>query len=48
LKKIILKFCSFAIAITAIASNACRGNWYQPEEPEGFNLFCKIHRKDQE
>lgn len=28
------KLCAFAIGVAAIAPECCRGNWYEPEEPE--------------
>lgn len=30
------KLCAFAIGVAAIAPECCRGNWYEPEEPEGL------------
>lgn len=45
MRKLLMKLCSVAIVIAAIAPNACRGNWYQPEEPVGFSKFVKNCKK---
>lgn len=31
--------CSMAVIVSGISSMSCRFNWYQPEEPEGFEAF---------
>ena len=41
MRKLIFKLCTFVVTIATIAPNACRGNWYQPEEPEGLNEFLQ-------
>lgn len=32
---------AFAMSIAAIAVYGCRFKYYQPEEPEGLEEFCK-------
>lgn len=39
MKNLLFKLCSFALVIATIAPNTCRGNWYQPLEPEGLEKF---------
>ena len=41
MRKILLELCSFNIIVASIAPNACRANWYQPNEPEGIEKFLK-------
>ncbi|MBQ5674643.1 MAG: cyclic lactone autoinducer peptide [Lachnospiraceae bacterium] len=36
MEKILLELCLFTIIVASIVPNACRTNWYQPNEPEGF------------
>lgn len=33
------KICALAIGVTAIAGQACRAQWYEPEMPEGLEEF---------
>lgn len=35
------RLCAFAVGVASIAPLCCRGNWYQPEEPEGLETFMK-------
>ena len=41
------KLCAFAIGVAAIAPECCRGNWYEPEEPEGLEEVLKKSGKVQ-
>lgn len=41
MRRLIFKLCTFAETIASIAPNACRGSWYQPEEPEGLKEFLQ-------
>lgn len=37
--------CALAILISSVSVDVCRGNWYQPKEPEGLQDFLKGQRK---
>lgn len=47
LKKIITKvlinngtrLCALAVVMASISPMCCRGNWYQPKEPDGLEEF---------
>ncbi len=39
LLKIARKICKIAITIAAVAPMCCRGNFYEPDEPEGLDDF---------
>lgn len=43
LKQVILKhahkICAIAVSVASIAPVCCRGNWYQPDEPDGIKEF---------
>ncbi len=32
---------AIALAVASVAALCCRGDWYQPEEPEGLSEFAK-------
>lgn len=32
---------AIALAVASAATMCCRGDWYQPEEPEGLSDFAK-------
>ncbi|MDE6626063.1 MAG: cyclic lactone autoinducer peptide [Lachnospiraceae bacterium] len=35
------KLCALAVMLASVAPYCCRGNWYQPKEPEGLEDFLK-------
>lgn len=39
MRRLAFKLCAIVVTIAAIVPNACRGDWYQPEEPEGLKKF---------
>lgn len=44
-----VKFCTVALFVAKIAPFCCRGNWYQPEEPECLQVFLlkkKFNRRE--
>lgn len=43
MRKLLYLLCTWVAAIATIAPNACRSNWYEPEEPEGLEEF--FHRQ---
>lgn len=45
MKNSFLKLCNLALGIASIAPNACRGNWYQPKEPDGLFDFFKQRKE---
>ena len=46
--RLICKFgaqlCAVAMVIAPLVSDICRNNYYQPDEPEGFEVFANEHR----
>ena len=39
------KICSLAVVVASITPFCCRGQWYQPKEPEGLEEFLNSKRK---
>lgn len=33
------KLCAVAVTLASVAPLCCRGNWYQPNEPDGLEDF---------
>ncbi|MBQ9199040.1 MAG: cyclic lactone autoinducer peptide [Lachnospiraceae bacterium] len=48
-EKIVIKYgarlCALAVSVATIAPLCCRGQWYQPKEPDNLDVILKNPKK---